>query len=197
MMMFLCFFSVACFASTFIVPSGFERSDLDSGGRVMYMENPSAVGLQRCEIGPGYCDESVVLQNMSGEKLLLSVHRPVVENGDRIFGAYCEGSAGDVWFVPQAHSGGCLSIECAYKPPVFYDLGCLNLWKSRRLRCYYIGQNSLTVRKFFGDCADGSAVFVSATVVYNDLQNIVLRYGKAGEGWLDDGVKIGHLCVAS
>lgn len=183
--------TLGCFASVFYVPSTWECSggSYDSnGGCHKKMNDPASVGLCKCEVHADFFNESIVVKNLAGKTLSCLVHGWVVNDGDQIFSIDVDKHVfGTVWFSRVGRRCGNISVVDASERVIFsHDLLFCYPWSRAKRLQYEVGIESLTVRKFF--CFDGElSGFVSATIYYNDLLNIVISCGRGGPLSFCDG----------
>ena len=163
----------------------------ENGNKVVTMKVPGAVGLQRCEIVQGLVEDMIFVTNLDEGRLFLSMKKPVVCHDDWIFSASYNGeNLGSVWFLSEDQFNGSLEIRSEGEIKASHHIEA-RLWRDREWCRYNIGRKSLTVRKFF--CYGFAAIFVSATIAYDDIKNVVIRCGYGGEDWAFGGVQVGAL----
>ena len=182
------FFVVALFSGDFEVPCSWDRADGCGTDVVWIMKNPSAVGLQKCEIAHKDGLDVLTMVNAVNDALLCCL---TVTRFMKVLGCLLGlGLPQFLGCVERRRSlEGCI---CVVGPKGGLVEQCVSLaymsGPANHCRWSVCGKR-LLISKFFCNFCDGMDFCVSVAFHYEGLRSIDVLCGVGGEHWAKSGAK--------
>ena len=159
-------------------PTGADFSEENNPSLPENVESLSIVRLRRYDCVT-LCDNCrCVVCNVFREKGLVS--QGILLTIDVTCNVDQSRQKGFVIATPGAPREGCLVVKA---PHMFKNIPVIPFEKTSRESCrpfaeYFIQDDSVSIRRFLSTLSDGSRFFIKVKIVYDDVENIYVSWGK-------------------